>query len=88
MAGLFETAGKLFNTLGQSTDLANDTLAAGRVYTKNFKTQAKKNITKEVIKSDVKHEVAMLKLNGIKARIEQAIKDNDWDLVDDLTEEL
>lgn len=88
MAGFFETGGKVLNTVGQSTDLINDTLSAGRVYTKNLKTEAKKGIERDHIKSDLKHDVEVLRLEGIKEQVTKAIADGNFDLVEDLMEDL
>jgi len=92
MAGLFETLGKTLGVASTTMDMGQDIVQTGRVYTKDMKTTAKRDVARTNARNEIKEDIKDLQWQAKKERVEKLIakatKDGDWDALDDLLEEM
>ena len=92
MAGLFETAGKALDVTATLADMTNDMAQTARVYTKDMRSTAKRDVARINARNEIKEDIKDLQWKANKKRVEALIKEatesGDWDKVDDLLEEL
>ena len=92
MAGLFETVGKTLGLTSVVMDMGIDIGQTGRVYTKDMKTSAKRDVARVNARNEIKEDIKDLQWNAKKERVEKLIekakKTGDWDALDDLLEEM